>query len=98
MSRPAVDGIIESPSAECEQRPAARACDRHDAPTLCPPPSYPATSYPTTNCPATIDHQRAAQTEWDIAVIGAGPAGALAARQAALAGLRTLLVDKSAFP
>ena len=42
--------------------------------------------------------QQAARTTWDAIVIGAGPAGALAARQAALAGLRTLLVDAKQFP
>ena len=35
---------------------------------------------------------------WDVLVVGAGPAGALAARQAALAGKRVLLVDSKAFP
>jgi menaquinone-9 beta-reductase len=35
---------------------------------------------------------------WDVIVIGAGPAGALAARQLALAGRRVLLVDKRVFP
>lgn len=39
-----------------------------------------------------------AQTTWDAIVIGAGPAGALAARQAALAGLKTLLIDAKSFP
>ncbi len=35
---------------------------------------------------------------WGVVVIGAGPAGALAARQCALGGARTLLVDRAAFP
>ncbi len=35
---------------------------------------------------------------WDAIVIGAGPAGALAARQLALAGRRILLVEKKRFP
>jgi flavin-dependent dehydrogenase len=39
-----------------------------------------------------------ANVEWDAMVIGAGPAGSLAARQLALAGLRTLLVDAKSFP
>ena len=37
-------------------------------------------------------------TTWDAIVIGAGPAGSLAARQSAHAGLRTLLVDAKVFP
>jgi flavin-dependent dehydrogenase len=35
---------------------------------------------------------------WDVIVIGAGPAGAIAAHQAARQGLRTLLVDAKRFP
>ena len=37
-------------------------------------------------------------TTWDGIVIGAGPAGAMAARQLALAGRRVLLVEKKRFP
>lgn len=35
---------------------------------------------------------------WDVAVIGAGPAGAIAARSLAAFGLRVALIDKAAFP
>ncbi|MCA9177855.1 MAG: FAD-dependent monooxygenase [Planctomycetales bacterium] len=35
---------------------------------------------------------------WDCIVVGAGPAGAMAARQAAIRGLRTLLVERKVFP
>jgi menaquinone-9 beta-reductase len=35
---------------------------------------------------------------WDVVVLGAGPAGAIAARQFALQGHRVLLVEKSQFP
>jgi flavin-dependent dehydrogenase len=35
---------------------------------------------------------------WDVVVVGAGPAGALAARESARRGASVLLVDKSAFP
>lgn len=35
---------------------------------------------------------------WDVIVIGAGPAGAVAARSAALRGLTVLLVDQATFP
>ena len=38
------------------------------------------------------------RTTWDAIVIGAGPAGSLAARQFALAGLKTLLIDAKQFP
>jgi menaquinone-9 beta-reductase len=40
----------------------------------------------------------AARRVWDVVVIGAGPAGALAARQLALSGLAVLLVDRATFP
>lgn len=46
----------------------------------------------------TIDVVGATQRVWDVVVIGAGPAGCLAARQCALAGLRTLLVEAKRFP
>jgi len=52
----------------------------------------------TIRCEATMDLEHAAKVDWDATVIGAGPAGALAARQLAMSGLRTLLVDKSPFP
>lgn len=39
-----------------------------------------------------------AESMWDVVVIGAGPAGAVAARQLALRGARVLLVDKKSFP
>src|SRR4051794_15399315 len=35
---------------------------------------------------------------WDAIVLGAGPAGAIAARQLAASGARVLLVEKKAFP
>lgn len=38
------------------------------------------------------------RTTWDAIVIGAGPAGALAARQIAGSGARVLLVERRAFP
>ena len=46
----------------------------------------------------TVDLETAAGTLWDVLVIGAGPAGTLAARQLALAGKRVLLVDSKSFP
>ncbi len=47
---------------------------------------------------ATVDMADAADTLWDVAVLGAGPAGAIAAGQLARQGVRVLLVDKSTFP
>lgn len=35
---------------------------------------------------------------WDVAVIGAGPAGATAAREAALAGSRVILLERATLP
>lgn len=45
-----------------------------------------------------IDLSRLGREMWDVLVIGSGPAGSIAARQAALRGARVLLVDRSAFP
>lgn len=39
-----------------------------------------------------------ADRRWDLLVVGAGPAGSAAACRAAALGLRTLLVDRAAFP
>jgi flavin-dependent dehydrogenase len=47
---------------------------------------------------ATITAGEAAARVWDVVVVGAGPAGAVAARQAARRGLRVLLADRAAFP
>ncbi len=38
------------------------------------------------------------ETDWDVIVVGAGPAGSLAARGAARAGLKALLLDRARFP
>src|SRR5580700_11390699 len=56
------------------------------------------TALESRGCDSTLTLQEAAAKTWDVAVIGAGPTGALAARQVALLGLRTLLVDRSSFP
>lgn len=47
---------------------------------------------------ARRDLGRAADRLWDVVVIGAGPAGSLAAQQIAARGLRVLLADRAAFP
>lgn len=46
----------------------------------------------------TLSLPQAAARTWDVAVIGAGPAGALAAYQIACRGHSVLLVDKADFP
>lgn len=48
--------------------------------------------------PATLTLNEAAARCWDVVVVGAGPAGALAARQLAHAGVCVLLVDRASFP
>jgi menaquinone-9 beta-reductase len=52
----------------------------------------------TTRLGATIDASGAAARTWDVLVVGAGPGGAFAAREAARTGLATLLVERAAFP
>ena len=47
---------------------------------------------------ATIRLEETSGQRWDAVVIGAGPAGAMAAREAARRGHRVLLVDRAAFP
>lgn len=47
---------------------------------------------------ATLTAAEAAAERWDIAVVGAGPAGSWLAGLGAEAGLRVLLVDRSQFP
>ena len=46
----------------------------------------------------TISAATAGQISWDVLVVGAGPAGALVSRRAALDGMRVLLVDRQTFP
>jgi menaquinone-9 beta-reductase len=47
---------------------------------------------------ATLSLEAACLPTWDAIVLGAGPAGSLAARQLAARGARVLLVDKKSFP
>jgi len=47
---------------------------------------------------ATLTLEAACEPTWDAIVLGAGPAGALAARQLGASGARVLLVDRKAFP
>jgi flavin-dependent dehydrogenase len=48
--------------------------------------------------PASWNFAAPPRQRWDVVVIGAGPAGALAAREVARLGHSVLLVDKSSFP
>src|SRR5262245_11914195 len=48
--------------------------------------------------PATLTLADAARRGWDAVAVGAGPAGALAARELARRGRSVLLVDREAFP
>lgn len=46
----------------------------------------------------TVSPEAAGRRLWDVAVIGAGPAGSLAARELARRGASVLLIDRSKFP
>ncbi len=46
----------------------------------------------------TLSLAEASRCIWDVAVVGAGPAGALAAREAARRGAEVLLIDQASFP
>ena len=48
--------------------------------------------------PATRIEWARPRRHWDVVVVGAGPAGAVAARQIAVAGASVLLVDRQRFP
>jgi flavin-dependent dehydrogenase len=48
--------------------------------------------------PATLSTEEAIARPWEAVVVGAGPAGALAAHRLAQAGVRVLLVDRASFP
>ncbi len=50
------------------------------------------------NLAGTLTPREASQRLWDCTVVGAGPAGAMAARELARRGVSVLLIDKSHFP
>jgi menaquinone-9 beta-reductase len=75
-----------------ERTERARTCAR-----LAPPPDEELESDPQLRT-GTIRLEHAAAADWDVVVIGAGPAGSLAARELSRAGARVLLVEKSVFP
>jgi flavin-dependent dehydrogenase len=50
-------------------------------------------SFPSASMTSCID-----RSKWDVAIVGAGPAGSLAALRCSENGLNTLLVDKQIFP
>ena len=45
-----------------------------------------------------LDVESAAGSVWDVIILGAGPAGAIAAQQLSASGVQALLVDKKSFP
>jgi flavin-dependent dehydrogenase len=47
---------------------------------------------------ATLRLQEAARSTWDVVVVGAGPAGAMAARELARRRWAVLLIDRASFP
>ena len=47
---------------------------------------------------ATLTPDEASRRDWGAAVVGAGPAGALAARELARCGVAVLLIDRADFP
>ena len=47
---------------------------------------------------ATLDLLEASRRTWDVAIVGAGPAGAMAARELARRGQDVVLIDHAAFP
>lgn len=53
---------------------------------------------PVTPVEATISAAEAANNDWEVIVIGAGPAGSAAALRLAARGLRVLLIDAAAMP
>ena len=44
------------------------------------------------------DERQRSRRLWDVVVVGAGPAGAVVARELALSGVTVLLVDRRRFP
>ena len=89
-----IPGIDISPdSANFTRRYKSSTTDPGEASLARPSRRLPAA--PSTNSGA---HDSRTETDWDVIVVGAGPAGATAARHAAIAGLRTLLLEAKRLP
>jgi 2-polyprenyl-6-methoxyphenol hydroxylase-like FAD-dependent oxidoreductase len=81
--------------------PIVRASDNPSSPPTSltgPTVTTPLAYHRGMNVAATLDLATAAGTMWDVLVVGAGPAGAVTARELARLGNRALLVDQAAFP
>ena len=53
---------------------------------------------PESRVASTLRLDEASARRWDLVVIGAGPAGSMAAREAVRGGASVLLVDRASFP
>src|SRR5436190_16785726 len=58
----------------------------------------PAVSESARQVPPTLSLADAEARTWDVAVVGAGPAGAMAARELVRHGVAVLLIDRAMFP
>ncbi len=89
--------------AEARQaRGGGRLARRRDLPALALPLPLavdgPPNLRPTMALAATLDLVEAGARCWDVVVVGAGPAGCMAARELARRGAAVLLVDRAHFP
>jgi flavin-dependent dehydrogenase len=53
---------------------------------------------PPVTLAATLSLAAVAQRQWEVVIVGAGPAGAFAARELARSGVAVLLIDQASFP
>ena len=87
------DAIVTGggPAATWRSRPGFRNLSRRDGPIPADPES-------AMTLAATLTLAEATDRIWDVVVVGAGPAGAAAARELARRSSAVLLVDRAAFP